>query len=95
MLALLLLAVVADADTVSGSPALNPRATELVESDPALKAWALDRFDTNRDGWLTVFEAQPVVVAFRDIADADRDQRVTVHEFKAAIGYLQTRYNLR
>ncbi|QNN65052.1 hypothetical protein H9L12_12820 [Sphingomonas rhizophila] len=91
----MLTALDAAAEATPITAPLNPKATELVESDPALKAWALDKFDSNHDGWLTMFEAQPAIAAFRDIADADRDQRVTVHEYKAAIGFLQTRYNVR
>jgi len=43
-----LLALDAAAPARSALPPINPRATELVESDPIGKAWALERFDTNR-----------------------------------------------
>ena len=70
---------------------LNPRAVELVDSDPAITAWAVRRYDMNRDGWLTLYEAQPAVAAFRDLADADRDGHVTVREFEAAVALLSVR----
>ena len=74
------------------TPALNPRAIELIESDPALKQWALRIYDTNHDGWLSLYEAQPAVAAFRDIADGDHDQRVTVREFESGLAFIRARY---
>ena len=56
----------------------NPHANELFDRDTALKAWALGKFDTNHDGWLTLYEAQPAIAAFREIAERYRpsgDQR--------------------
>ncbi|MEO7504522.1 MAG: EF-hand domain-containing protein [Sphingomicrobium sp.] len=73
-------------------PAFNPRAVELIESDPALKQWALRIYDTNHDGWLSLYEAQPAVAAFRDIADGDHDQRVTVREFESGLAFIRARY---
>jgi hypothetical protein len=61
--------------------ALNPHASELFERDPVLREWAVRRFDTNRDGWLTLYEAQPALAAFKDIADGDRDGRITTWEY--------------
>lgn len=75
------------------SPALfNPRATDLIDSDPTLKQWAVRTYDSNHDGWLTLYEAQPAVAAFRELADGDHDGRVTVQEFDAAIAFLSARY---
>ena len=71
---------------------LNPRAVELVDSNPVIKGWALRQYDSNHDGWLTVYEAQPAVKAFEDIADENRDGSVTVSEYQAAIDYLRSRY---
>ena len=62
---------------------LNPHASELFERDPVLAAWALRRFDRNGDGWLTLHEADAALAAFRDIADANRDGRVSVREYSA------------
>lgn len=72
----------------------NPNAHELFERSPVLMAWALRRFDRNTDGWLTIYEAQPALAAFRDLADANRDGRVSVQEFKAAEAFVSARDNL-
>ncbi|MCA1653278.1 MAG: hypothetical protein ABR588_02585 [Sphingomicrobium sp.] len=70
----------------------NPRTGELFEREPALKAWALRFYDGNDDGWLTAFEAQRAADAFRDLADSDRDGRVTTTEYRAAVAFVQARY---
>lgn len=72
----------------------NPRAGELFDAEPVLKAWALKDFDSNRDGWLTLYEANAAADAFRQLADADRDGRVTVLEFDRAKAFLASRYGL-
>ena len=41
-------------------------------------------FDGNGDGWLTLYEAQPALATFKDIADADRDSRITTYEYARA-----------
>ncbi len=83
----------ADPSPAAPSPAaLNPRAADLFERDPLLARWAVSRFDSNRDGWLTLYEAQPAADAFREIADADRDGRVTVREYDAALAFIRARY---
>ena len=69
-----------------------PRAGEVIDSNPVLKQWAVSQFDSNHDGWLTLYEAQPAVAAFRDMADADHDGRVTVREFEAAVAFISARY---
>jgi hypothetical protein len=70
---------------------VNPRANELFDSDPLLQAWALRTFDDNHDGWLTLFEAQPAIAAFKDIADGDRDGRVTPYEYDRAKQFIAAR----
>lgn len=70
----------------------NPRAAELFEHDPALMGWALERFDANGDGWLTLFEAQRGANAFRDLADGNRDCRVTTSEYRDAVAFIVARY---
>lgn len=77
---------------VAVQASVNPRAMDLVDSDPAIQQWAIKRFDSNRDGWLTLYEAQPAIGAFQDIADEDRNGRVTVQEYRAAIDFLKSRY---
>ena len=71
---------------------LNPHAGELFDRDADLNAWAVRHFDRNRDGWLTLFEAQPALAAFKEIADADRNGRVTTAEYAAARAYIVARY---
>lgn len=74
------------------SAGFNPNANELFEHDMVLKSWAISQFDTNRDGWLTLYEAQPAVAAFRDIADGDSDGRITVAEFRRAKEFIAARW---
>lgn len=76
----------------SVSTGLNPRAIDLVDSDPAIRSWAVQMYDRNRNGWLTLYEAQPAVAGFQDIADADRDGHVTVTEYRAAVDFLRVRF---
>ena len=71
---------------------INPRANELFDREPVLKAWALRIHDRNRDGWLTLYEAQAAADSFRDIADGNRDGRVSVSEYAAAIDFVRARY---
>ena len=73
------------------SAAFNPRANELFDRDPVLYAWAVRNYDGNHDGWLTLYEAQPAITAFRDIADGDRDGRVTTYEYERAKDYIAAR----
>jgi hypothetical protein len=76
----------------AAAASFNPHAIELFERDPVLKAWALKLYDANRDGWLTLYEAQPAIAAFREIADADRDGRVTTHEYRRAKEFVVARW---
>jgi hypothetical protein len=64
----------------------------LFERDPTLMAWALKRFDANGDGWLTSFEASRAVDAFRALADADHDGRVTMSEYDSVVAFVAARY---
>lgn len=74
---------------------LNPHANALFDRDPQLKAWALKLFDGNGDGWLTLYEAQPALARFKEIADADRDGRVTTHEYARAKEFIIARWAVR
>ncbi len=90
-------AILAQADpwqpAQSSEFAFNPEAGALFERDPAMNAWAMLLFDRNRDGWLSSFEAQPALTAFKSLADANRDGRVTVSEFKTAKSIVRERLN--
>ena len=90
---MMLFAAVALQATPAPAPAsLNPHAAELFERDPVLNAWAVSTFDRNKDGWLTTYEAQPAVTTFKEMADTDRDGRVTVSEFRDARAWVEARY---
>lgn len=71
---------------------MNPHANELFDRDDELKAWALQLFDSNGDGWLTLYEAQPALRKFKEIADSDGDGRVTTHEFRRAKQFIIARW---
>jgi hypothetical protein len=73
----------------------NPHANELFDRDAQLKAWALQLYDANHDGWLTLYEAQPALAMFKDIADADRDGRVTTYEYARAKAFVAARWAIR
>ena len=91
MLAMLLL-LSAEAPTLEAAR-INPHAVELFEQDADLNAWAVRSYDRNGDGWLTLYEAQPAMSAFKDIADADGDGRVTVREYERAKAFVAARYD--
>jgi hypothetical protein len=76
----------------AAAAAFNPHANELFERDADLRAWALKLHDANRDGWLTLYEAQPALRMFQEIADADRDGRVTTHEYRRAKEFVAARW---
>ena len=82
-------------DAITGQPlleSLNPRALELFDREPVLKAWALRSYDRNHDGWLTLYEAQAAADSFRDVADGNRDGRVSMTEYAAALDFIRARY---
>lgn len=71
---------------------LNPRALELFDTDWRLMDWALRQFDRNHDAVLSIAEAQPALQQFKDMADGDRDGRVTTYEFERAKEFILARY---
>ena len=84
---LLFLAAAAEA-----APPFNPRAVELVERDWVLMQWAKRLYDSNRDGVISIEEAQPAAAAFREIADGDGDGRVTTYEYDRAREFILARH---
>ena len=95
MLELLFLAAGAtqQADAAHASSAsFNPRAVELFERDWVLNQWAKQKFDANEDGVISVQEAQPASIAFKEIADGDGDGRVTPYEYQRAREFILARY---
>jgi hypothetical protein len=76
------------APAVAQAPAdaqINPAAARsLLERDWVLMNWALKFYDVDRDILLSPGEAQTAADAFRSIADANVDGRVTTEEYRAA-----------
>lgn len=90
----LILGLVAQTAVAASAPvggSINANANDLFDRDAALKAWALRLYDTNRDGWLTSYEVQPALAAFKDLADGDRDGRVTKYEYDRAKKFIAAR----
>ena len=91
--ALLILAAASGqpAQPAVASASLNPRAVELFERYWVLNQWAVRKFDSNQDGMISVAEAQPAALAFKEIADADGDGRVTPYEYQRAREFILAR----
>ena len=70
----------------------TPAALQIFERDWVLMNWALKFYDSNGDILLQPGEAQAAADAFRKIADADGDGRVTPQEYRAAREFIMARY---
>jgi hypothetical protein len=91
----LLLAVSAAASAQPATPAsigVTPEARSLFEQDWVLMNWALKFYDADHDILLEPAEAQQAAVAFRKIADANGDGRVTPDEYRSARAFILARY---
>ncbi|MEA3079382.1 MAG: hypothetical protein QOF05_790 [Sphingomonadales bacterium] len=91
MLSLLIAAPLA-AQQRPGSVQPTPAALQIFERDWVLMNWALKQYDADRDILLEPAEAQAAAGAFRRIADADSDGRVTPQEYRAARAFILARY---
>lgn len=80
------------AQAALASAPVNPHANELFDRDTELRSWALRLYDGNRDGWLTLYEAQPALRMFKEIADANGDGRVTTYEYTRAKEFIAARW---
>ena len=67
-------------------------AMQLFERDWVLMNWALKFYDADHDILLEANEAEAAAEAFRNLADADHDGRVTPQEFAAARAQILSRY---
>ena len=94
LLALFLLSG-AQADAAADYRLVNPRAIELFERDAKLMQWGLGFFDLNRDGRLSIREADMAAIQFKHIADGDKDGRVTPTEYRSAREFIVARWAVR
>ena len=97
MLPLLLnLAAAAAADptipATQASAPVTPQGRMIFEKDWVLMNWALKFYDADRDIMLEPNEAQSAAAAFRDMADANHDGRVTTDEYSSARAFILARY---
>jgi len=77
------------------TPASAPVASQakmIFEKDWVLMNWALKFYDADRDIMLEPKEAQSAAAAFRDMADANHDGRVTTDEYSSARAFILARY---
>ena len=93
-LGLWFISAVASAQTqpTPASAPVTEQARQIFEKDWVLMNWALKFYDSDRDIMLESNEAQAAAAAFREIADANRDGRVTTDEYRAARGFILARY---
>ena len=89
---LLALAATAAPTTMPASASATPQARAIFERDWVLMNWALKFYDADRDILLSPAEAQTAADAFRSIADANGDGRVTTDEYRAARQFILARY---
>ena len=76
--------------TLASAP-VTEQARMIFEKDWVLMNWALKFYDADRDIQLEPNEAQ-AAAAFRAMADANRDGRVTTDEYRAAREFILARY---
>lgn len=82
----------------SGAPAraqsqgAQPAALSLMQRDWVLMNWALKYFDADHDIDLSAQEASTAAQAFRQMADADHDGRITPDEYRAARASILAHY---
>ena len=90
---LLVLAAAAQAGPAVAQPASAPAAAaDLFDRDWVLMNWALKGYDQDGDFKLSLSETAAAAEAFRTIADADSDGRVTPAEYRAAREFVLARY---
>ena len=90
-LSLLASAASAWAQATPASLETPPPALRLFERDWVLMNWALKYYDANCDILIEPQEAQAAADAFRNLADANKDGRVTPEEYRSARQAILTR----
>jgi len=80
------------APTTQASAPVSPQVRMIFEKDWVLMNWALKFYDADRDILLEPDEAQKAASAFREMADANHDGRVTTDEYRAAREFILARY---
>jgi hypothetical protein len=70
----------------------TPAALQILERDWVLMNWALKFYDADHDILLEPGEAKAAAEAFRRMADADNDGRVTPQEYREARAFILARY---
>jgi hypothetical protein len=95
MLIAVLLASGGQAEAAADYRLANPRAIELFERDSQLMQWGLTFFDTDRDGRLSIREADSAAMQFKRIADGDKDGRVTPTEYRSARDFIVARWAVK
>ena len=81
-----------EAKAQPASVAINPRALEPFERDWVLMDWALRFHDPDGDVRLSLEEAGKAADAFKRMADADGDGRVSTYEYDRTREFLLARY---
>ena len=84
LLCLFAFAAPAAAQPTEASLKTPPPAMQLFERDWVLMNWALKYYDADHDILLEPGEAEAAAEAFRKLADANNDGRVTPQEYAAA-----------
>jgi hypothetical protein len=93
LLTVLPASAVAQRHPMDASVRVDPTAgRQILERDWVLMNWALKFYDTDRDILLSPTEAQSAADAFRSMADANNDGRVTTDEYRAARQLILARY---
>jgi len=77
--------------TLASAP-VTEQARMIFEKDWVLMNWALKFYDADRDIQLEPNEAQAAAAAFRAMADANRDGRVTTDEYRRTSEFILARY---
>ena len=79
-------------NAAAAGTAVTPQARMIFEKDWVLMNWALKFYDRDRDILLEPGEAAAAAAAFRAMADANHDGRVTTEEYRAARAFILARY---